>query len=246
VATIYTHRLTSLAAVVSRVRRVFDLDADIAAIDTHLSRDPVFAARVRARPGIRVPGAWDGFELAVRGVLGQQITVRAATTFAGRLAATFGESLDEESPGSASELRRACRGAVVDASDPHLIFPTPAALAEADISRIALTRARAAALRSLGAAMTRDPRLLQGDETLDETIRRLCTLPGIGPWTAQYIAMRALREPDAFPATDLGLLRAMQSAQGRPSPAALTQAAEAWRPWRAYAAVRLWIQASGN
>lgn len=230
--TIHTSDLTSLAAVVARVRRVFDLDADIAAIDAHLSRDPILSPRVRERPGIRVPGAWDGFELAVRAVLGQQITVRAATTFAGRLAATFGEPLQN--------------GAALTMKEPHLLFPTPAVIESADLARIGLTRARIATLQSLGGAMVRDRNLLRAYETLDETIQKLVTLPGVGPWTAQYIAMRALREPDAFPATDLGLLRAMQTAQGRPSPTALANTANAWRPWRAYAALRLWMQVDGK
>lgn len=227
-ATIHTSDLTALAAIVARVRRVFDLDADIAAIDAHLSRDPILSQRVRERPGIRVPGAWDGFELAVRAVLGQQITVRAATTFAGRLAATFGEPLQD--------------GAAPAMKEPHLLFPKPEVIANADLARIGLTRSRTLTLQSLGAAMMRDRNLLRAYETLEETTQKLVTLPGVGPWTAQYIAMRALREPDAFPATDLGLLRAMQTAQGRPSPAVLANMADAWRPWRAYAALRLWVQ----
>jgi AraC family transcriptional regulator of adaptative response / DNA-3-methyladenine glycosylase II len=231
-ATIRTNEITVLATVVSRLRRLFDLDADIAAIDTHLACDPLLADRVRERPGLRVPGAWDGFELAVRAILGQQISVPAATTFAGRLAAAHGEPLEIE--GSA-----AFDGPF---DGPHLLFPTPAAIAGADLTGVGLTRGRAATLRSLGAAMVADRNLLRAYETLDETLDKLDGLPGVGPWTAQYIAMRALREPDAFPASDLGLLRAMETTAGRPSPAELAKIAEAWRPWRAYAAVRLWAQ----
>lgn len=226
-ATIRTSDVTSLGGIVARVRRVFDLDADIAAIDAHLLHDPKLACKVRERPGMRVPGAWDDFELAVRAVLGQQITVVAATTFAGRLAASFGARLDkiELAPG-----------------EPALLFPEPGALATAPLASIGLTSARARALQSLGASMAADRNLLRPYETLEQATQKLCALPGIGPWTAQYISMRALREPDAFPATDLGLLRAMATPRGRPSPSQLLEISEAWRPWRAYAAVRLWMQ----
>jgi AraC family transcriptional regulator of adaptative response / DNA-3-methyladenine glycosylase II len=226
-ATIRTSDITTLATIVARLRRLFDLDADIAAIDGHLSGDPRLAEAVRARPGLRVPGAWDGFELAVRAVLGQQVSVRAATTFAGRLAAAHGQPL-------------ALDGASADG--PDRVFPTPEAVAAADLTAIGLTRARAATLNALGRAMAADRGLLRAYETLEETTDKLAALPGIGPWTAQYVAMRALREPDAFPASDLGLLRAMKGPSGRPSPAQLAATAEAWRPWRAYAALRLWMQ----
>lgn len=225
-ATIHTSDVKPLGAIVARLRRLFDLDADITAIDEHLARDPELARRVAARPGLRVPGAWDPFELAVRAVLGQQVSVRAATTFSGRLVAAIGRPLG---------VAHARGGAAV-------LFPTPAAMAKADLDGIGLTGARAATLTALAAAVAADPRLIRSDDTLDETVAKLCALPGIGPWTAQYIAMRALREPDAFPAADLGLLRAMETRAGRPTPAALAKRAEAWRPWRAYAALRLWTQ----
>jgi AraC family transcriptional regulator of adaptative response / DNA-3-methyladenine glycosylase II len=225
-ATIQTSDVKALGTIVARLRRVFDLDADIAAIDEQLARDPALAARVRSRPGLRVPGAWDPFELAVRAVLGQQVSVRAATTFAGRLVANVGRPL------------AGAEGAA------RMLFPTPAALAKAELAGVGLTSARVATLQALGAAVAADPHLLRARETLDETVAALCDLPGLGPWTAQYIAMRALREPDAFPASDLGLLRAMETKSGRPTPAALARRAEAWRPWRAYAALRLWTQCS--
>jgi AraC family transcriptional regulator, regulatory protein of adaptative response / DNA-3-methyladenine glycosylase II len=226
--TIRTSNVAALATIVGRVRRLFDLDADIVTIDAHLARDPLLARKVRERPGIRVPGAWDNFELAVRAVLGQQVTVSAATTFAGRLATAYGTEL-----AAADEIIPA---------GPTRIFPTPAAMAQADLTSVGLTRARAATSQGLSKAMTADSSLLRAYETLDETVEKLSRLPGIGPWTAQYIAMRALREPDAFPASDLGLLRAMQTSRGRPTPAKLTATANAWRPWRAYAALRLWTQ----
>jgi len=224
-ATIHTSDVSALAAVVARLRRVFDLDADIAAIDEHLARDHRLARAVRERPGLRVPGAWDGFELAVRAVLGQQVSVRAATTFAGRLVAAHGEPLCLATP-----------------EGPDRVFPAPEAVGAVDLTAIGLTRARAATLSALGRAMAADPGLLRAYETLEETVEKLGGLPGIGPWTAQYVAMRALREPDAFPASDLGLMRAMAIDGKRPSPAQLSAIAEAWRPWRAYAALRLWMQ----
>ena len=233
VATIHTSDVKPLGAIVARLRRLFDLDADIVAIDEHLARDPVLAPRVAARPGLRVPGAWDPFELAVRAVLGQQVSVRAATTFSGRLVAALGRPVDAASAKSATSAARAAGGA-------SMLFPTAAAVASSDLAGIGLTGARAATLKALAAAVAKDPRLIRSYDSLDETVTALCALPGIGPWTAQYIAMRALREPDAFPAADLGLLRAMETRAGRPTPVALAKRAEAWRPWRAYAALRLW------
>lgn len=209
------------------MRRLFDLDADIAAIDGRLSRDPLLAAWVAERPGVRVPGAWDGFELAVRAILGQQVTVIGARTLAGRLTETVGEPL---SPAAGA-----------DAALTHL-FPTAEAVGAIDPIGVGLTRTRAATLRGVAQAMADDPLLLRAYETLEETVAKLEALPGVGAWTAHYIAMRALREPDAFPASDLGLLRALETAEGRPSPKDLLQRAEAWRPWRAYAAMRLWLQ----
>jgi AraC family transcriptional regulator of adaptative response / DNA-3-methyladenine glycosylase II len=228
IAAIRTSDVAGLAAVVARLRRLFDLDVDIAAVDAHLARDPRLAALVRERPGVRVPGAWDGFELAVRALLGQQITVAGARTLAGRVVAAHGEALGRERGDGDGR--------------PDRLFPLPAVLAAADLTGVGLTRSRAGALRGLAAAMAADGDLLRPCETLEETLAKLSALPGVGAWTAQYIAMRALREPDAFPASDLGLLRAMATAAGRPSPDALARRAEAWRPWRAYAATRLWIQ----
>ena len=217
--------LRHLPAIIARVRRVFDLAADPVAIGTHLATDPVLAPLVTARPGLRVPGAWDGFELAVRAILGQQITVSAATLLAGKLVAGYGEPLPllDQEPGLTH------------------VFPAPAQVAAADLATIGMPGARRAALRSLAAAVVADPLLLGPRRSLDETIAQLRALPGVGEWTAQYIAMRELREPDAFPAADIGLLRAMAGRGGvRPSPAALLRHAEQWRPWRAYAALHLW------
>ncbi len=222
-ATLRLSRVTALAPAVDRLRQLFDLDADGAAIDAQLALDPLLAPRVAARPGLRVPGAWEPFELAVRAILGQQVSVAAARTLAGRLAERAGAPL----PGGAPPLAR--------------IFPTPAALAGADLDGLGLTGARVAALRGLARAVLEDPALLAPGRDLEETVARLAALPGIGRWTAQYVAMRALREPDAFPEGDLGLLRAAGAGSGRGAAAALLRRAEAWRPWRAYAALHLWM-----
>ncbi len=218
--------LAALPTVIARVRRVFDLAADPVTIGAHLAEDPALAPLVAARPGLRVPGAWDGFELAVRAVLGQQITVTAAIGFAGRLAREHGEALGQALPGFESLTH---------------VFPSAERLAAADLSTLPMPRARSAALEALAKAAVADPDLFGPRSDLDDAITRLRGLPGVGEWTAQYIAMRQLREPDAFPAADIGLMRAMADADGvRPSPAELLARAERWRPWRAYAAQHLW------
>ena len=218
-----------LSDVVARVRRVFDLEADPRAIAAHLAQDPLLAPLVAARPGLRVPGGWDGFELAVRAILGQQVSVAGARTLAGRLVARFGEPL---AGGGNFALTH--------------VFPTPACLAEADPAEIGLPRNRAEALRALARAARDDARLFGAAQSLDDAVARLRALPGVGEWTAQYVALRALREPDAFPADDLGLQRALADANGRrPSAKQLVRRAEAWRPWRAYAAQHLWTHDAG-
>ncbi|MGH7056593.1 MAG: AlkA N-terminal domain-containing protein [Acetobacteraceae bacterium] len=231
--------LGSVPAILNRIRNAFDLGADPAVIDPHLARDPGLARLVAARPGMRVPGAWDGFEIAVRAILGQQITVRAASLLAGRLASRYGEVLpavEGLAPAERSQL-----------------FPRPEQIAGADgLDRaIGMPKSRAAAIVSLAKAVAADPALLAPGPGLDESVARLAGLPGIGQWSAHYIAMRVLREPDAFPAADVGLLRAMASAEGRPSPRQLLARAASWRPWRAYAVMHLWtseaaLAACGN
>jgi AraC family transcriptional regulator of adaptative response / DNA-3-methyladenine glycosylase II len=216
-------KLSLLPSIIARVRRVFDLAADPTAIAAHLSQDPVLAPLVASRPGLRVPGAWDGFELAVRAILGQQITVTAATNLAGKLVKTYGQPLPEPTSGLTHT------------------FPTPESLAGADIAPLGMPRSRGAALSSLAAAIAADPGIFGASRSLEAAITQLRGLTGIGEWTAQYIAMRELREPDAFPAADIGLMRAMADETGRrPTPAELLARAERWRPWRAYAALHLW------
>ena len=230
-ATIRISRVTALAAIVARLRRLFDLDANTGEIAAHLGRDEHLAAAVSSLPGLRIAGAWDGFELAVRAILGQQVSVAGATTLVGRLVAAHGAPL-------------ALDGACAMRSGLGFVFPRPEALADADLTTIGLPRARAAAISSLAAAVADDANFLTAFTGLDEAVERLRRLPGVGEWTAQYIAMRALREPDAFPASDLGLLRAVAVDGTRPTPARLLQIAESWRPWRAYAAMYLWMAGS--
>ncbi|MGH6793964.1 MAG: DNA-3-methyladenine glycosylase 2 [Methylocella sp.] len=220
-------RLSALPAIIARVRRVFDLAADPVAIGAQLGQDATLAPLLAARPGLRVPGAWDGFELANRAILGQQITVTAATALVGKIVAAHGEPLPPQYMGYIEGLTH--------------VFPSPAALANADLACLGMPRARATSLSSLAAAVLADPLILGTRRSLEEAIAHLKVLPGIGEWTAQYIAMRELREPDAFPQGDIGLMRALANADGRrPSAAELMARAEAWRPWRAYAAVHLW------
>jgi len=221
-------RRRRLPEVVERARRLFDLDADPVRIADHLARSPELAPLVARRPGLRVPGAWDAFELAVRAVLGQQVTVRGATTLAGRLVRAFGRPLDRAEDGLT-----------------HL-FPRPETLADADLASIGLPRARAATIRGLARGVARGEIALDAARGLEDAVARLAAVPGIGAWTAHYIAMRALGEPDAFPAADLGLRRALGNGAGPLAPARVAERAEAWRPWRAYAAMHLWAGLAGE
>ncbi|HEU5402201.1 MAG TPA: AlkA N-terminal domain-containing protein [Terriglobales bacterium] len=206
-----------LFLIIERVRRMFDLEADPADMAEHLKSDPVLAHRIASAPGLRVPGCWEGFELAVRAILGQQVSVKGATTLAGRLVTAFGVQVGH------------------DQRLTHL-FPRPEVLSESDVARIGLPQKRAETIRALARAV-RDGRVsLESVDNIEQFHVRLRAIPGLGDWTAQYIAMRALGEPDAFPAGDLGLLRGASVN----SAIELAEHAEAWRPWRAYAAMYLW------
>ncbi len=207
-----------------RVRSRFDLRADPLEISSHLTQDKRMAELVQGYPGLRIPGAWDGFEIAVRAILGQQVSVKAANTLAGRLVKVYGEPIQ-----------------TVAEAELAYLFPCPERLANADLSDIGLMPQRAEAIRGLARAV-RDGNLAFGTAVgLEEAIERLTTLVGVGAWTAHYIAMRALGEPDAFPAGDLGLRRAAAENKGEMlTEAQLRQWAEPWRPWRAYAAMYLW------
>ncbi|MGO9919347.1 MAG: AlkA N-terminal domain-containing protein [Isosphaeraceae bacterium] len=210
-----------LPEVLTRLKNQFDLSARPDAIAAALAAEPRMKSAVARLPGLRVPGAFDGFEIAVRGILGQRISVRAATTLAGRVAASFGEQID-------TPFSRLCR-----------LAPTAARLAsarESELTALGVTAARAGCIRALAQSVASGQIDLQPGLDPESVIPALRELPGIGDWTAQYIAMRALRWPDAFPAGDLGLLKAF----GATSPRRLLDAAAAWRPWRAYAAMYLW------
>jgi AraC family transcriptional regulator of adaptative response / DNA-3-methyladenine glycosylase II len=191
----------ALFRIVERVRNIFDLRADPAEVDEHLRRDARLEAMAKDRAGMRVPGCWDGFEIAVRAILGQQVSVKGATTMAGRLVAEFGGGN---------------------------IFPAPGALADADLTSIGLTKQRAHSIRELASAVELGEVSFDASLGLETFEEKMTKLPGIGPWTAQYIAMR-IGEPDAFPAGDLYLK-------------SFVKESEAWRPWRAYAAMYIWSQ----
>jgi AraC family transcriptional regulator of adaptative response / DNA-3-methyladenine glycosylase II len=227
VATIRFPKVKALLTIVARLRRLFDLDADVASIGAHLSGDADLAPLILKRPGLRTPGAWDGFELACRAIFGQQVTVTAARRLAGKLVERAGASVGADVTGDA-RLNK--------------IFPNPKRVIAADLSTMPMPKARIAALQALAQAAKADPKLLDPIGTFDEALERLLALPGFGPWTAQYWALRALRDSDAFPAADVGLLRhpAVAANGNRPTPKALLARAEAWRPWRAYAAQHLW------
>lgn len=229
-----------LIELTAALRRLFDLDADIVAIDALLGRQPPLRRLVARQPGVRVPGAVDGFETAVRAILGQQVSVKGATTLAGRLVARWGEPLPEalRSHGEAT-------GPTMPARAPlGALFPRAATLADAELEAIGLTRARAEAIRGLAAAVVARPTLLAPAAALDEAVAEWAALRGVGPWTAQYVAMRVLREPDALPSGDLGLRKALtpnSKNAGKPVLASeVEKRLEGCRPYRAYAAMRLW------
>lgn len=211
----------SLYSVVQRARDVFDLDAPGIDVAATLSADPRLAELLKKQPGVRVPGAWDGFELTVRAILGQQISVKAATTIAGRIAARYGTALSRPAAGLT-----------------HL-FPTPQRLRRARFNNIGLVMSRAETLRRLAATVADGELNFDPLQDLDEFRRRLTAIKGIGDWTAEYVLMRAMKHPDALPASDLGLIKAL-SPGTRVTPAALCARAEHWRPWRSYAAMLLW------
>ncbi|WP_299586264.1 DNA-3-methyladenine glycosylase 2 [uncultured Microbulbifer sp.] len=212
---------TGLYLLNQRLRRLFDLDADIEEIQAILKEDTLLSSQLRENPGLRLPGAWDPFEYALRAILGQQISVAAASTIAGRLVTRYGESF------------------VDDSGTEWFLFPQAEQLAEADFSDLGVTRTRAKTLREFVAA-TLDGRVNFAEQSLEDWCTQVTSLPGIGDWTAQYIAMRGLSMPDAFPASDLGILQALGSEGEKAKPKEALARAEQWRPWRAYGAILLW------
>lgn len=207
----------ALFVIIERIRRMFDLSADWQKIAARLRKDPALARRMEISPGLRVPGCWDGFELAVRAILGQQVTVKGASTLAGRLVDALGRPF------------LGPRGLT------HL-FPKPEVLADAKLADLGLTEARAETIRGLARAVCDGKISFEGIIDAEKFLAQLCEIPGIGRWTAQYVAMRALGEPDALPAGDLGLVRTLGLRNARE----LEQRSQGWRPWRAYAAMYLW------
>jgi 3-methyladenine DNA glycosylase/8-oxoguanine DNA glycosylase len=204
--------------VVRRVGRMFDLEMRPSVLADRFGCDPLLAPRLATRPGIRLPRAWDPFELAVRAVLGQQVSVRAATTLAGRIATTYGAPFDR-----GDGLTR--------------LFPRPAQLADAPLESSGVMPARARTIRALAAAVDEGRIVLDPSDDGHAVAASLTALPGIGPWTASYIAMRGFGDADAFPSGDLILRRAAGGCSAR----ALEHRSQAWRPWRAYAVMLLWL-----
>ncbi len=214
----------SLYSIIERIRAMFDLNADWLAIARTLRGDSALAERLASEPGLRVPGCWDGFELAVRAILGQQVSVKGATTLAGRIAAKHGEPF------------------ATTIGLTH-VFPTAKALVDMKVVNAGMPTSRVETIRKLARAVCDGTIAFTAETDADELRDRLCAIPGIGPWTAQYVAMRALGMPDAFPTGDLGLLKALELCDARE----LERRSEAWRPWRAYAAMYMWcVPVTGN
>ena len=218
---LYVDDLSDLNILEQRCRNLFDLDADTQAIASVLVTDPLLVPLVKARPGLRVPGAIDGFELAVRAILGQQVSVAGARTLAARIVKAYGEPLDPP------------HGTLTH------YFPTPYALARSDFQGFGLTGSRITALQALSQTIFEENLSLHPTADREQTITRLLHIPGIGPWTTSYIAMRALRDPDAYPATDLGLRRAFEQLGQSSTNRSIEEHAQLWRPYRAYGAQHL-------
>ena len=215
------------SALVGTARRLLDLDTDPSTVDTALSSDPTLRPLVRTTPGIRLPGTVDGFELVVRAILGQQISVRAARTFAGRIAQACGTRLERP------------------IGDVAYLFPCAELLATSRLDGLGLTTARQATLRRVAELVAAGELDLSGAADLEETRERLLAVRGIGPWTVAYVSMRALGDTDAFPVGDLGVRLGFESLGLASTAAAMRDHAERWRPWRAYAVMHLWNSLHG-
>jgi AraC family transcriptional regulator of adaptative response / DNA-3-methyladenine glycosylase II len=216
--------LRDLAAAVQRCRRILDLDADPVAVGAQLGSDPVLEPLVRKRPGLRVPGHVDGFEVLVRAIVGQQVSVAGARTVLGRIAAAIGEPL-----------------AAPDADNGvTTCFPDAEAVAEAPPETFPMPRARAETLRRVAIEVADGGLVIDPGADRDELRRRLLAIPGVGPWTVAYVELRALGDPDVFLATDLGVRRALERRGLAGDPRSAATLAESWRPWRSYALLHLW------
>jgi DNA-3-methyladenine glycosylase II len=216
---------SAVPEIVARLRRMFDLDADLITMQRHLAADPLLARLIARHPGLRVPGAWDGLELAIRAVLGQQITVSAAIKLAGKLVAQYGAPLASPHGGLTH------------------VFPDAAVLAAADLATLGMPKSRGRTLSGVAQALRDDPLLFEPGR--QGGVKRLLALYGIGDWTAQYIALRQLREMDGLPNGDVGLINALAALEGGVVTAReLLARAEEWRPYRGYAAQLLWTSLS--
>jgi AraC family transcriptional regulator, regulatory protein of adaptative response / DNA-3-methyladenine glycosylase II len=216
--------------VVWRARRIFNLDCAVESAVRDLGKDPIVGPLVRARPGIRPPGAWDPFEIGVRAVVGQQVSVRGAGTITARIVERHGVPVPGQQALGLTHL-----------------FPSPSTLADADLSGLGLMTARIAAIHAFAEAVVGRAVTLDRSTPLERLVDSVTAIPGLGPWTAHYLALR-LGEPDAFPASDLGIRRALSS-NGKTKPIPTRQAqtvAERWRPWRAHAAAHLWLDRRPN
>lgn len=218
-----------LMTIVERVRRMFDLDANPRAIHQTLIQDPLLEQRIRKTPGLRLPGSWDPFETAVRAVVGQQISVKGAVTQLGRIAHLTGAVYNGD---GAPHL--------------HRFFPKAAELMVADMAVFGMPQKRKETLRKISQQVVSGALQLDATGGLSRFVDTMTSIPGVGDWTANYVAMRALGEPDAFPASDLGIIKALQERDTRPTAKQVAARAEAWRPWRAYAAVYLWLEQEGK
>jgi AraC family transcriptional regulator, regulatory protein of adaptative response / DNA-3-methyladenine glycosylase II len=261
-ATLRLADVRDLSPAVARCRRLFDLDADPAAIDGVLGVDPAFADQVAAEPGARVPRAVDGFEIAVRAIIGQQISVAGAITVLGRLIAAAPDPDEPEAiptvaaigaghgrggqaaVGSEIPSIRGNAGSSTSDAEPFGVglrpFPDAGTVAKLPDSAFAMPKARIATIRALAEAINADDIVLDGSVDRDETRAALEAIPGIGPWTASYVAMRALGDPDVFLPSDVAVRRAARSVGLPDKPIPLAQHAERWAPWRSYAVIRLW------
>jgi AraC family transcriptional regulator of adaptative response / DNA-3-methyladenine glycosylase II len=222
--TIRTQQSRQLYHIIDRVRSLFDLRADSDLIDRNLSQNKLLEELVKAFPGQRVPGCWDGFEIGVRAILGQQVSVKAASTLVARVAARHGTPYQS------------------DAAPVGLthVFPDAATLATANLDGLGITGSRIAAIQALARAVTDGELVMDSTVATADFIARACQIKGIGEWTAQYMAMRALSDPNAFPHGDLILRRAAAPKGETLTPKQMLALAEAWQPWRAYAVLLLW------
>ena len=208
--------------IISRVRRMFDLDADMELIHRQLSQHPILEKTILQHQGLRLPGCWDIFEFSIRAILGQQISVKGATTLAKRIVEKYGQHLPELPQETA------------------LVFPSVDALLGVEYEGIGLTKTRIATLQRWVEFFKQHHDSIENYPSLAQLEKQLCEIKGIGPWTVNYLAMRGLSDPDAFPSADLGIIKALTINEQKPSNKEILQLAEQWRPWRAYACIYLW------